>query len=177
MLDRGFIKEQADLLRVSASQNEAPIDVSRIAEHANAQILYKDLEDSVSGFLLIKDGKKIIVINDTHHINRKRFTIAHELGHLILHAKDSDEDLFMDKEQVYNRNISSATGMHPQEIEANQFAATLLMPEDLLRAALVEEGNFLEDYEGVNDSLGVLAKKFSVSQQALSNRVSRLLIN
>lgn len=175
MLTHFEIEERVSDLRSCHGYDENVTDIDKLASDLGAQVVYKDLEDSVSGFLFIKGTRKIIVVNKNHPENRKRFTLAHELGHLCLHAEGSTEDLFMDKKQVYNRNIASGSGMNPQEIEANRFAAALLMPKHLILTALEEERHFLEDCGGENDSLGTLARKFQVSEQALSNRLSSLL--
>lgn len=111
-----------------------PIDPEQLAKDKGINVLFEDMEDSMSGFFVIKKSKKTIVVNKNHHKNRLRFTIAHELGHYILHAKRKRESLFIDKKQVYNRNLKSSEGTNIQEVEANRFAACLLMP----RAVIME---------------------------------------
>jgi len=54
------------------------------------------------------------------------FTIAHEIGHFILHHGESD--LFIDTTYVAFRDSESTKGENRAEIQANQFAAALLMP-------------------------------------------------
>ena len=67
----------------------------------------------ISGFTDL--DYKIIIFNDTHPKVRQRFTIAHEIGHIML--KHSVKD------HIYNINSQD-----PIEIEANMFAVELLMP-------------------------------------------------
>ena len=134
------------------------------------------MEDSMSGFFVIKNGKKTIVVNNSHHENRKRFTIAHELGHAILHAKDKEDSLFIDKKQVYNRNLKSAEGTNIQEIEANRFAACLLMPSETILEHIKNEGEFFYDFSDDESSINYLAKKFDVSKVAMTHRLSSLLV-
>lgn len=62
--------------------------------------------------IICKSGQKIIVVNSDIPNDRKRFTIAHELGHCIMHIPfSSDLDPYSDI-----------------ELEANQFASEFLMP-------------------------------------------------
>ena len=51
----------------------------------NIQIEYKSMDPSLSGSLDFQDGKWVMCINKNHNIKRQRFTIAHELGHFMLH--------------------------------------------------------------------------------------------
>lgn len=101
---------------------------------------------------------------------RSRFSIAHELGHYLLH-KDS-RSLFIDKRNfaVYHRNELSSTGEDRLEIEANRFAAALLMPTDMLRNEITKNDFDLGDEE-VQSSL---AKRFNVSTQAMAYRLASL---
>jgi Zn-dependent peptidase ImmA (M78 family) len=63
---------------------------------------------------------------------RQRFTIGHELGHLTLHH---GHDLILERLVRLNfRDATSSTANDEEEIEANHFAAELLMPHDFLRA-------------------------------------------
>ena len=79
----------------------------------------------------------IIGVNSHHHVNRRRFTVAHELGHLILHRKALAGRVHVDRRfPVLMRDSAAASGLDPREIEANQFAAELLMPTPLLLAEI-----------------------------------------
>src|SRR3954470_4270018 len=74
-----------------------------------------------------KQGRYIIGINSSHPETRKRFTIAHEMGHLVLHQLDQ---VHVDKQFLVKlRDDISSQAIDPHEIEANAFAAALLMPE------------------------------------------------
>jgi hypothetical protein len=63
---------------------------------------------------------------------RRRFTIAHEIGHWVLHAAG-------DRDRIVYCRITDGEAVDPIEREANRFAAELLMPEPLVRAAWVGE--------------------------------------
>lgn len=94
-----------------------------------------------------------IVANGSHSEARQRFTIAHELGHLLLHKPSG----------VQFRDVSIASS-DPMEREANRFAAEILMPRSMLDVIL-----------GMLDgSPRVLAPRFLVSERAMAIRLSEL---
>ena len=145
---------------------EMPVDAARIAENRGLVIRSQPLEDTVSGMLVIKDGRTIIGINESHHPNRQRFSIAHELGHYLLHREQSS--VFIDA--VYYRDQTSSEGSRAQEIEANAFAAELLMPERVVREHFERQ-----DMDMVDDvAIRRLASRWEVSAQALTIRLTSL---
>jgi Zn-dependent peptidase ImmA (M78 family) len=133
-----------------------------------AQVRYSPFNDDLSGMIYIKDGVPIIGVNSLHHPHRQRFTIAHELGHLELHREMITSEVHVDKDfPVLMRDPKSARGTEKVEIEANQFAAELLMPEALIKQALESEPFDIDDDRPIEE----LAKKFRVSRQALEYRI------
>jgi Zn-dependent peptidase ImmA (M78 family) len=110
-------------------------------------------------------------VNSNHHPNRQRFTIAHELGHIMLHRAKLDSTVLIDKNRNFiPRDPVSAEGTDRFEMQANAFASELLMPERLLKQVLSESaGDFHDD-----EYLKSLAKKFKVSLAALQYRLARL---
>lgn len=146
-----------------------PIAVEDIAVREGAQIDYQDLDDDVSGLLVRRDDQAIIVVNVRHHPNRQRFTIAHELGHYVLH-KDSPA-VFVDNFLVHFREDRSTRRRYdPREQEANVFAANLLLPERFLRAELKGSPIDVSD----EDAMHELARRFNVSPQALTIRLVKI---
>ena len=114
-----------------------------------------------------EDGRAVIGVNSAHHFNRQRFTIAHECGHLILHK---GKDVHIDRSfRVNRRDERSAQAVDPIEIEANRFAAELLMPFSMIQNDIVEFD--IEDDEVLED----LANKYQVSLQALTFRINNLM--
>src|SRR4030067_138026 len=118
-----------------------------------------ELED-VSAILLKEKGHAVIAVNKDHSEFRKRFSIAHEIGHLILHS--NNELLTVDRyEKQFFTRASGVSNL--DEIEANEFAAALLMPEDLIRE------DFDEYFEKDPDEIiSTLAKRYKVSEAALT---------
>jgi len=151
---------------------EIPIPVEKIAEKLGAGVSYEpfDGKDEISG-VLIKDGDRVVIgINSSHAKTRQRFTIAHEIGHLVLKHRG---DIFVDKTVRINRDSKSALAIDKNEIDANGFAAALLMP----RALLIQEfQKRLKKNSNKSDSMIVaqLAKAFEVSNQAMEHRLNNL---
>lgn len=160
---------------VTAAQNllrqhqySIPVDVHQVALDLGLTIVERDLEDQVSGMLVIKRIGGIIAVNEHHHPNRQRFTIAHEIGHYQLHRDDNN--VFIDATRVFFRDTASAEGHHLQEIVANTFAAELLMPEQHIREILRNQPIDAFDDTAVRR----IATQFGVSSQALTIRLTRL---
>jgi Zn-dependent peptidase ImmA (M78 family) len=141
------------------------INVEKIAKHLNVDVKAEDLDSDISGLFVIKNNKPYIRYNSTECENRKRFTIAHELGHFILHS--DSKPLFVDEKIMY-RNFDSSTGEIRKEREANAFAASLLMPRVFIQSAINSAP------KNTNDIVSYLADKFKVSEQAMNFRLANL---
>ncbi|MFG1592473.1 ImmA/IrrE family metallo-endopeptidase [Halobacteriovorax sp. CON-3] len=141
-------------------------DIHDLLERKDIIFRAENLEDGVSGALLVDGDLKIITVSRSDGPQRQRFTIAHELGHEALHDGFSVSVSSTAKE--YYRNTKSSTGEYEKEIEANFFAACLLMPED----AILEE---IHHDEAIDDNrISQLATIFNVSQMAMAIRLSSL---
>ncbi|KAA9331156.1 ImmA/IrrE family metallo-endopeptidase [Adhaeribacter soli] len=147
---------------------KAPIDIVNIAIKKGVTIKPYDLGDGVSGVLVVDKDKSVIGYNPSEHVVRQRFTIAHELGHFIMHR--SQAELFVDKEKVLFRNHASSTGEIKREREANNFAASILMPEYLIYKEINDRHIDSIDETAIKE----LAKVFNVSQQAMTIRLTKL---
>jgi Zn-dependent peptidase ImmA (M78 family) len=162
---RAIDKRATELLR-RFNVFKAPIDVEVVAKRLGAELVFDEMEDDVSGFLLREKNVATIAVNKLHHPNRQRFTIAHECGHLYLHG-DRGDRLWLDKAYFF-RDASSSGGDRLAEIQANQFAAGLLMPEELVE-------NSIQDENKVSDlDIFRLAMWFGVSEQAMTLRLVSL---
>jgi len=161
------IAQQAKKLLEQCSIHRPPVKIEVIARHLGAEIRYEPFDDDVSGVLYRDYHNTIIGVNSLHHPNRQRFTIAHEIGHLVLH----EMEIHVDKGyRVALRNSVSSRAVDPAEIDANRFAAELLMPERFLER---DVRLFLHDVED-DTELKDLAYKYRVSTQALAYRLGNL---
>lgn len=144
-------------------------DLEASVEMLGINVLYSDMRDlekdgkTVSGFARVspESGRPEIVINGNEPIYRQRFTIAHELGHIILHwkwlpGKKLDPKL---AEITYRSERGYSPFEKKREIQANEFAAELLLPLEEVKQTL---GSF-KDF-GSSDNL-----RKSVVANTLSN--------
>lgn len=161
-----------------------PVDVEKIAQLLNLEIVknpYKGKAD-FSGVLIRDIHKNIIGVNSNHHEHRQRFTIAHEIGHFLLHE---GKQVFVDNNSKFNfRNTNSRLGTDLSEIEANTFASLLLIPETFLSRDLAshhinlsEQGDVKKISEEIEQLAVRLSEKYKVSPVSmlwrLINRLSQ----
>jgi Zn-dependent peptidase ImmA (M78 family) len=161
-------RKAKELLR-NANIVEAPVPVEELVNHVGARIRMEPFDGEVSGLVYRqKSGRPVIGVNSMHSITRQRFTIAHELAHLVLHK---NEELHVDEHPpIRFRDKTSSRAVDRTEIEANQFAAELLMPYDFL----TREINQLPDGIPTEEGIRLLAERFIVSEQAMTFRLSGL---
>ncbi len=162
-----YIETKTEEILLQNDLFEAGFDVEKLTKKLGVEVVPEKLDDDVSGLFVRIHNRPVISYNKNNSIpTRKRFTIAHELGHYILH---SDKPLFIDKKpKVMFRNSASSSGEELQEREANHFAAALLMPTKLIREEII---NIVD--EDINP-IEYLAKKFKVSEQAMTFRLANL---
>lgn len=144
-------------------------DLETIAAAKGAEVLYERMASDVSGMLIRERDRIIIGVNATHPPSRQRFTVAHELGHLLLHP---GRPLVVDAVRINLRDSRSSLATDLEEIEANAFAAELLMP----RALVLRQFRALADAgtDSVKQAIHDLAYGFGVSDQAMEYRLANL---
>jgi len=164
----------ADMVQKLLDQHglvKPPIPVEKLAQTLGVELRYEPFEhkgEQVSGMLFRDKGRSVIGVNSNESPTRQRFTIAHEIGHLQLH-KDSVH--FDTPAEVFLRNHLSSKSVDPKEIQANSFAAELLMPAKFVRTEFNQERrSALSDEEVVEK----LSDKFMVSSQAMTFRLANL---
>jgi Zn-dependent peptidase ImmA (M78 family) len=163
---RAAAEKKARALLDASSIVSVPTPVEQLARLSGIKIERLALDPDMSGMSFIKDGISVIVVNIAHHPNRQRFTIAHELAHHVLHSSYLQDNVHVDK-AVLHRNQLSSRGVDPKEIEANAFAAELLMP--------LKEVRKLRDLDiNDEDQIAIAAKRFKVSPAAMAVRISNL---
>ncbi|HET7673855.1 MAG TPA: ImmA/IrrE family metallo-endopeptidase [Candidatus Saccharimonadales bacterium] len=167
-MNRKKIKNYIDALLDRHNIARFPIDLNKLAKIANAEIKLDNLDDDLSGFAYQKNGFKIIGVNKQHPRQRRRFTIAHELGHMFLHKQDT---VNYDEASILLRLGHVSDNVDKKEIEANIFAAELLMPEEKIRSDVNRMGGVsLEDKSAIAE----LANRYKVSSQAMTIRLTTL---
>ncbi len=164
--DISAARADAESLIARFEINTAPVPVERIARRLDVQVRYAPLDGDLSGMAYIAEGVRIIGVNSLHHSTRQRFTLAHELAHICRHEDILQDAVHLDRGSL-RRDWLSTQGTDPYEQEANAFASSLLMPRVLLEAIVGERVIDLED----DDAIGVLARRFRVSQAAMRFRL------
>lgn len=161
-------KRSAQELLRKGHIEKAPVPVESLAALVNAEITFEPFDGALSGMVYRReDGNAIIGVNSLHPPNRRRFTVAHELGHLLLHG----DELHIDEGFPFAfRDEVSSLAVDPAEIEANQFAAELLMPQEWLASEIHGQHLDIESEEVI----AALAKKFGVSLQSMTHRLTNL---
>ena len=153
-----------DSLLAKSSIKMPPVPVEDIVRTHGVTVRYSDLRD-VSGLVVRKDGAIVIGVNRTHAPARRRFTLAHEFGHALLHT---GREVMFDKDFRYNlRSDISQLGIDIEEIEANYFAAALLMPRKFMDRDPRTHSIEVEDAS----ALRALAQAYGVSAQAMALRL------
>lgn len=85
---------RARLETVSSSDGHltVPVDPEKIAEQLDLEVVLTPLESNVGGFVLKKNGEAVkIYVNSNDSWERRKFTLAHEIGHYWLHRDDDGE--------------------------------------------------------------------------------------
>lgn len=137
-----------------------PVDPVIIARAAGASVFSAQLGDDTFGMTITSSGGTNIYIDRDQPNNRFRFTTAHELGHYIDHSQNPSSTgsplTYVDKRSDDGRG-------KPDEVYANEFAASLLMPAaEVTRLARKAETVF------------ELAREFQVSVDAMTWRLRHL---
>lgn len=164
------IEKKALELLVKTDSLNAPIPIKEIIKSLDIKLSPYDLGEDVSGVLVIDNQNYKIGYNSTESHVRQRFTLAHELGHFILH-KNKAQEVFVDNVTYMFRKANTRTKDYKIEMEANQFAAAILMPKQLLELEIDKlSGSILSDH----DLISSLSKIFKVSQIAMTYRLNNL---
>lgn len=148
---------------VNEAMKNQPVDLDQLCSELGIKLSRKRLPDTMSGKIERKDDNQFeITVNKTHGAYRQRFTIAHEIGHFILHRHlmgtgISDNTAYRSDDcEMGNSNIKAS-----HEAEANRFAAALLLPKELV----------VDRFNNVTQDIAKLAQYFEVSQQAMKIRL------
>lgn len=149
----GVARKLARKLLKDAEIHKAPIVLNEVVRHIRKnqkiKVLAWEFGKKTSGIQISTNGQVIIGYNSKQHVNRQRFSVAHELGHYLLGHTH--------KASNYNsRNKGSF------ELEAYEFASELLMPLAEIK----------KDYIGQTNPK-TLASKYQVSEQVMWIRLMK----
>lgn len=161
MLDRLAAANPVAAKKIRAAQErlpEKPVRIIALAHELGARVFTGALPPEVSGQIArMPNGEYYIAADRYDPEPRRRFTIAHELAHFLLHREAIGDGLAesrLHRSRLQNR----------MEMEANRLAADILMPYEKLDAAIEAARD-----HGAN--LTDIAAQFGVSRSALKVRL------
>ncbi|MGN7610809.1 ImmA/IrrE family metallo-endopeptidase [Magnetococcales bacterium HHB-1] len=163
----GFTKRSIYKLgaKIAKQLNYAPNgDIVKAIDQAGGRIKYKDpwdFKEGDSGSVVIESRRNFTIFLSTYtSASRDRFTVAHELGHYVLHY------LIPEKEEgkSLGRMVCTRAGTGRIEWEANWFAAGFLMPSELFKEAFREHS---ENLVNIADQFGVSYSAAEIRAKAL----------
>lgn len=149
---------------INEARRYVPVDLRRLSSNLGVRVTSAFLHPMISGMLeRDRTDTFTVTLNHADSYTRQRFTLAHELGHFMLHrhlvGDGIDDDRAYRSTEVgkyHNTKIGPS-----EETEANQFAANLLMPRDMIEA----------EWEKRKD-VKSMAQYFQVSEHAMSIRLN-----
>ncbi|NKJ03853.1 ImmA/IrrE family metallo-endopeptidase [Rhizobium sp. SG741] len=167
MATRKAIEEEASALLSRIGVDSAgPVDPVAVANELGLKVFNATFDDEgIHGLIAKRPTNTSIFVNVNDKPVRKRFTVAHELGHFVLHLA-AGEGEFIDTQDNFRTVQDPDTpwdDTRRAEWEANVFAAALLMPREAVLRAWKEIG----DPDG-------MAAYFQVSRQAMALRLDGL---
>ncbi|MEO5367926.1 MAG: ImmA/IrrE family metallo-endopeptidase [Magnetococcus sp. WYHC-3] len=158
---RRLIGQLADQVRNELKLG-IPVDVHSAVKKVGGSIIIAPVGDMVCEAAARKaDNNKFeIRLREGASVERERFSVAHELGHLFLHMGFQTDEGRWEKVPVGESSERARYGVSESEYEVNEFAAALLMPEDHFRHAI--------DELAVDDKIdmSMVADRFGVSVSA-----------
>ncbi|MPZ20581.1 MAG: ImmA/IrrE family metallo-endopeptidase [Luteitalea sp.] len=148
-----------------------PVDPHKVAKAVGLIVVLDDLGPEVSGLLIRRGEQALVAVRRSDPASRRNFTVAHEIGHHVLgHQFHAGEHVHVDKgNYISQRGPRSSTGADPREVEANQFAAALLMPSWLVQEEAERLGS-----PPLDSDVAEMARHFKVSEQAMTIRLTSL---
>lgn len=144
---------------IQEHQASAPIPLGRLAKSLGLEVKLSTLPAGISGEIRPSGSGYVIKVNRHDSAGRQRFTLAHEIGHYVLHRSEIGSGIADDA--LYRSKLSDA-----REAEANRFAAELLMPYALLQPQIAALGNI-----PLSEKAPQLASLFGVSETAMKIRL------
>ena len=148
---------------ISEAQNSVPASLPLLSRALGLRLNEAWLDNDISGMIEREGDRFRITLNASDSSNRKRFTLAHELGHYMLHRHLIGDGL--DDDRAYRSTCAGKyhnTRIGPkEEREANRFAALLLMPTKAIN----------KEWAELKPDVPAMAKRFGVSEQAMTIRL------
>ncbi len=158
---------ESELDIVARFSTRAPVDLDAMFEQLGIEYDEEPINTGESGWIERDQDNYRVVVNSKEPEPRRRFTAAHELAHYLLHRDLMNHNARMNRhtDRLFDEahSFGSPHITHKHEVQANQWAAMIVMPADLVRQEHAK-----------NNSLAFLAKLFRVSKRAMEIRLDTL---
>nr|VFK13450.1 MAG: protein of unknown function (DUF955) [Candidatus Kentron sp. LFY] len=142
-----------------AAINSVPVDVERLASNAKAKINVRtDMDDDESGQTFSLGGKNFITVNGNQREERQRFTILHEIAHIVLELPSHHHG-----DNITTSDLVSYRRRPKEEMLCDVFAAECLLPYKFFSR---DVGNIDVSLHAVKE----LAKKYKASITSTGSR-------
>lgn len=145
----------------------APVDVKALANAMGLMIKEAYLPEDISGMIEPDGASYTITVNARHSDTQKRFTIAHEIGHYVMHEGLIGDGIGDDNKyqnvEISGRFLNTHIGPK-EESDANTIAVSVLMPNELLKRHVQEMagGNLNEIIQQLSDTFRVSRKSMRI---------------
>lgn len=149
------------------------VDVIKIAEQLGFAVGNAKMNNDMDGFIIVDENaedimgiktNKLIGVNADRNLAWKRFIIAHEIAHYVLHySKEKNNGMFAHREH--------AKGKGKTENDADFFAANLLLPKDRFSSKYSE---LKEKKLDQKDIVVLLSRKFIATENTVARRIEEL---
>ena len=144
------------------------IDLFKDCKRLGYKLLRYPLEEKdVLGFAFKRDNDSIIFTNTCSRLSREIFTLAHEIGHSLLHIGEGTS--FVDDQITISDKSTDV-----KEQEANYFAAYLLMPDDAVEKFLDLKISRLRENKLSAMDIAMIMSEFNVSFDTALNRLDNM---
>ena len=138
---------------------EEAIDIEDLISKMNIRLVSTELEEGILGASKVEGLKRLIVISSkVYNEEQKRFTLAHELGHILIHRGTH----YFSKE-----DLSTICTSKQKEDEADRFAVELLLPSKIIR-------NIIKENDVNFELIKQISKKYRTSLTSTAIRVAEL---
>lgn len=159
------VTEKMNILNTFISSSDAPIQTVALADKLGIKVYHAAWPVDISGKIQ-KDSSLggtsgfAIFVNKDHHVNRRRFTTAHEISHYVLHEDQIGDGIFDDA--LYRSGLPNSV-----EAQANGMAADILMPWSILNRYIPL------NIQGGAVNVAELAKIFQISPESMRIRLGQ----
>ena len=151
------LEEFAQEKKIKNDMYKIPVDLIGLANILNIEVYEQKLESKISGAIRYnkENGKYTILLNKNDNDNRRRFTLAHELGHYFLNKE------ILESDEIHIDVLYRCSDDKEKEID--YFAGALLMPKELIEIMYKD-----------TTSISQLSNIFEVSESAMTVRLNIL---